>query len=144
MDSEGEEVTKAVLSGDVYLKNEALTQVGKQNPFLSLGRLGVEIKEADLLHRTLTVASVAIEGLDLEGRRDAQGVIDLVEMFKPPAKSGSPGPSPGAAPGPAAGAAPPPKRKIFPCSRRSREASSRSRSSGSPWRRAWLASPTRR
>jgi Domain of Unknown Function (DUF748) len=114
VDSDAEEVTKAVLSGDIHVKNEALTQVGKQNPFLSLGRFGVEIKEADLLHRTLTVASVAIEGFDLEGRRDAQGVIDLVEMFKPPAKSGSPGPSLGAAQGPAVGAAPPPKRKIFP------------------------------
>ena len=89
VDSDGEEVTKAVLSGDIHLKNEALIQVGKQNPFLSVGRLGVEIKEADLLHRSLTVASVTIEGLDLEGRRDAQGVIDLIEMFKPPARPAS-------------------------------------------------------
>jgi uncharacterized protein involved in outer membrane biogenesis len=115
VDSDAEGVTKAVLAGDVHVKNEALTQVGKPNPFLSLARLGVEIKEVDLLHRSLTVASVAIEGLDLEARRDAQGVIDLIEMFKPPAKPASAARAPAAGPAPSAGAPPtPPKRKIFP------------------------------
>ena len=58
------------------------------------------------------MAGVDIEGLDLAARRDARGVIDLVELFtpktsRPPAASTSPGSA-------AASPAPPARRTLFP------------------------------
>lgn len=85
VEADGEEIRKAALSGVVTLEGETLVQVGRPDPFVSVSRLGVEIKEADTVARTLTLASVAIEGLDLKARRDARGVIDLVEIFTPKA-----------------------------------------------------------
>jgi hypothetical protein len=87
VDSDEQEVKKAVLAGQVNLAREALVQVGRDDPFLSVTRLGVDIKEADALNRSLTLASVVLEGLDLKARRDRQGVIDLVAMLQPKASS---------------------------------------------------------
>ncbi len=112
VDSDQEEVKKAVLAGRVDVAREALVQVGHQNPFLAVARLGVEIKEADALAQSLTVASVAIEGLDLKARRDRHGVIDLIEMFRTPAsaapRSAAPAPPKVKSPEPAS------RRELFP------------------------------
>jgi hypothetical protein len=83
VDSDAGEVRKAVLSGTASVDGEALAAVGRDEPFLSAARLSVAIKEADALHRSLTVSSVAIDGLDLKARRDAGGVIDLLALFAP-------------------------------------------------------------
>ncbi len=103
VESDLHEVQKATLAGTLTLEGEALAAVGRPDPFVSASRLGVEIKEADLIARTLTVASVAIEGLDLKARRDARGVIDVLEMFTPQTSR----PSPGTKAGSPAGATPP-------------------------------------
>src|SRR5262245_3142741 len=78
VDSDAEEVRKASLSGTVRLDGAALIRVGGQDPFLSASRLAVEVKEVDLIARTLTIGSVTIEGLDAKVRRDARGDIDVV------------------------------------------------------------------
>jgi hypothetical protein len=92
VDSDAAELRKATLSGTLALEGEALTRVGRPDPFLSASRLAIEIKEADLIARTLTVGSVTIEGLDAKVRRDARGVVDVVEIFSqrvpPPARPG--------------------------------------------------------
>ncbi len=96
---------------------------------MSASRLAVEVKEADLIARTLTIGSVAIENLDLKARRDARGVIDVVEIFTPrdsssrtPRSGGGATPRPPttapstpsrSTPAPPAGAAPP-RRTLFP------------------------------
>jgi hypothetical protein len=114
VDGDANEVKKAVLSGTVNLQGEALAQVGRPDPFLSVARLGVGIKEVDALERTLTVASVDIEGLDLKARRDARGVIDLLEMFTPKASAPTVGRSGVPAGSPAARPASPSRRTLFP------------------------------
>ncbi|HEX2501386.1 MAG TPA: DUF748 domain-containing protein [Methylomirabilota bacterium] len=117
VDSDDAEVRKATLSGALTLEGEALTQVGRTDPFVSASRLGLEVREADLLARTLTVARVDLEGLDLKAHRDAQGVIDLVEVFTPKARPAAPAPP--AAPSPSGPSPPPaptepPRRTLFP------------------------------
>jgi Domain of Unknown Function (DUF748) len=132
VDSDAEQLLKATLAGTLALDGEAFAAVGGADPFVSASRLAVEIKEADLIARTLTVGSVAMEGLDLKVRRDARGVIDLVEMFTPKAAraavpaapSGAAGPPPattGPAPATPAPPAQPPgqpqPRTLFPVMR---------------------------
>jgi hypothetical protein len=121
VDSDLHQVHKATLAGTLTLEREAFAAVGRSDPFVAASRLGVEIREADLIARTLNVASVTIEGLDLKARRDARGVIDVLEMFTPKAsgaavatREGTPvrpaPPTPGApraSPGPPGSNAPP-------------------------------------
>ena len=112
VDSDAAEVRKATLTGTLKLEGEAFAAVGRQDPFVSASRLAIEIREADLIARTLAVATVDIEGLDLEARRDARGVIDVLEMFTPKtsrASAGTKADSPAGAtpPAPAAPRAPP-------------------------------------
>ena len=127
VESDREEVREAALSGRVTLEEEALVQAGRPDPFVSASRVGVEIKEADAIARTLILASLAIEGLDLKARRDARGVIDLREMFTPkPAPSaaaGGAGPAgstvatpraPAMPPAPPPPSARPARRTLFP------------------------------
>jgi Domain of Unknown Function (DUF748) len=114
VDSDAQEVRKAVLSGTMSLEGEAFAKVGRQDPFVSATRVGVEIKEADLLSRTLTIGQVALDGLDLKVRRDVQGVIDVLEMFTPKA---SPAATAASAPPPVKPALPPApgeRRTLFP------------------------------
>src|SRR5262249_15074591 len=90
------------------LEGEALKQVGRPDPFMSASRIHAEVKEVDMIAQTLTVRSVAVEGLDLTVRRDARGVIDVVEMFTPKPTRGASavGTTPPAAP-PSPSAGPP-------------------------------------
>jgi len=82
IDHEGEELTKAALSGTVSVDGEAVTRAGQDDPFLEIPHATVNVKEADAITRSLTIASAAIEGAELRARRDARGVIDLVETFR--------------------------------------------------------------
>jgi len=90
IDSDAQAVRKVRLSRTIGVDKEAWVPVGGGDPFMSASRVAVEIKDADLLDRTLTVASARIEGLELQARRDAHGVVDVVEMFRGPA-AGDPG-----------------------------------------------------
>ena len=115
VDSDAQEVRKATVAGTLGLDGEAFTVVDGSGHFVSAARLGVEIKEADLIARTLTVASVVLEGLDLKARRDARGVIDVVDLFTPKGPSAAPAARapPAAMPSPPPSAQPPP-RTLFP------------------------------
>jgi uncharacterized protein involved in outer membrane biogenesis len=98
-----EGMRQGVAVGDVELDALALVQPGRPAPFLTVPRLGVVLKEADLVARTATVAAVRGEGLDLQARRDARGAIDILGLLKP--REGSPG-APAAAGAAAPAAAP--------------------------------------
>ncbi len=81
VDHLGEELAKAVLSGTVTVEGEAVARTEQDDPFLDIARVDVTVKEADAITRSLTVGSVAIEGAALRARRDARGVIDLLDML---------------------------------------------------------------
>jgi hypothetical protein len=116
VDADAQEVRKVTLAGTLGLEGEAFVPADASVPFVAATRLGVEVGEADLLARTLTVKSVTLEGLDLKVRRDARGVIDLVEMFTP--KASGTAAAPAASPGAGAPAQPPARsperRTLFP------------------------------
>jgi hypothetical protein len=121
VDDDGKELQKAALSGTVTLESEALTRTGRPDPFLGTSRLAVKLKEASAIDRSLTVASVTIEGLDLRVRRDAKGVIDLLEMLAQRAAAAPAAPAATTAPAggapvevAAAGPAAPVERKLVP------------------------------
>jgi uncharacterized protein involved in outer membrane biogenesis len=90
------------VAGEVKLEGLEVIQTGGAAPFLVLPRLAVAIKEADLVARSITVASVELDGLDLKVARDAKGVIDLLALAATPA-----GDAPAAPPAPAPAAAGP-------------------------------------
>ncbi|HSE04610.1 MAG TPA: DUF748 domain-containing protein, partial [Methylomirabilota bacterium] len=102
-----------LVTGDVTLTSLALAQVGKTTPFLTVPRIVVRLKEANLVSRVVTLSSVDIEGLDLQARRDKQENIDLLELAKKPdaAVTGAP---PAAAPGKAAASPPTPPAEAEP------------------------------
>ena len=110
IDQRGDELTRAALSGTATLEREAIVWSGKDDPFIGVSRIAVEVKEADAIRRTLALANVVIDGLDVSVHRDQTGAIDVVEMFAPKAA-----PGPGAAPPSASPVAGPPvERKLFP------------------------------
>ena len=84
-------------------RSKAFLQQGVPIP-PSASRFKIEIKEADLIARRLTLAGVDLEGLDLAARRDARGVIDLIDLFTPKPPPGGPAKPAGPARGPDAGA----------------------------------------
>ena len=113
VDSDAQEIQKATVAGTLVLEREAFLQTGRPDPFLSASRFKIEIKEADLIARRLTLAGVDLEGLDLAARRDARGVIDLIDLFTPKPPPG--GPAKPAGPGPPAPTpAPTGRRTLFP------------------------------
>jgi hypothetical protein len=116
VDSDAEEVRKAALSGAVTLEGDALVPSGRPDPFLSASRIRVEVREADIIERTLTLARVDLDGVQLAAHRDAKNVIDVVEMFAPRSAAPPPAAAPSPAPGTLAAAPPavPVRRTLFP------------------------------
>ena len=88
------------VKGKVATTGVEVFQTGRTEPFLKIPRLDVEIKDADLAARSVTIASLAIEGLSGRAVRDAQERIDLVAMAGPrePAQGAAPPVSPAATP----------------------------------------------
>ena len=110
-----------LVTGDLTLTSLALAQPGKATPFLTVPRIGVGLKEVNLVSRVVTISSVDIEGLDLKAVRDKQEQIDLLELTKKPEPAGgapapatsakpSAAPAKPAAPAPAPPAAPAPAK----------------------------------
>src|SRR5215831_19499830 len=94
------------VQGKVTTSGVEVFQTGRTEPFLKVGRLDVEIKEADLAARSVTIGALAIEGLWGRAVRDAQERIDLVALAGPPKEKGAaPTPSKPAAADPARSAA---------------------------------------
>ena len=88
-----EGVTRAVVTGDAGLDALQLIRRDGPAPFMTVPRLRVKIKEADLLSRLIVISAVEIEGLQAQALRDKNGVIDLVQAFTgqaaPPVKPGA-------------------------------------------------------
>ncbi|HKC98722.1 MAG TPA: DUF748 domain-containing protein [Methylomirabilota bacterium] len=91
------------VQGKVTTAGVEVFQTGRTEPFLKVARLDLEIKEADLAARSLTIGSLAIDGLAGRAVRDAQERIDLVALAGPPKEKGT-APAPGASSPPPAGA----------------------------------------
>src|SRR6266571_2607348 len=84
-----EGVTRAVVTGDAGLDALQLIRRDGPAPFMTVPRLRVKIKEADLLSRLIVISAVEIEGLQAQALRDKPA---------PPVKPGARAP---AAPPPA-------------------------------------------
>ena len=82
VDHEGEQLTKATLSGTVSVEGEAVARTEHDDPFLEIPHATVNVREAEMMTRSLTISSAAIEGATLRARRDARGVIDLVDIVR--------------------------------------------------------------
>jgi len=97
-----EGVTRAVVTGEAGFDALQLIRRDGPAPFMTVPRLRVKIKEADLLSRLIVISSVEIEGLQTQALRDKNGVIDLVQAFTgQPAQPVKPSARPPAAPPPA-------------------------------------------
>jgi len=97
-----EGVTRAVATGEAGLDALQLIRRDGPAPFMTVPRLRVKIKEADLLSRLIVISAVEIEGLQAQALRDKNGVIDLVQAFTgQPAQPVKPAARPPAAPPPA-------------------------------------------
>src|SRR5882672_5166286 len=76
-----EGVTRAVVTGEAGLDALQLIRRDGPAPFMTVPRLRVKIKEADLLSRLVVISAVEIEGLQAQALRDKNGAIDLVQSF---------------------------------------------------------------
>jgi len=75
-----------LVTGDVTVSSLALAQPGKTaTPFLTVPRIGVGLKEVNLVSREVTLSGIDIDGLDLKAVRDKQEKIDLLELTQKPA-----------------------------------------------------------
>jgi len=108
------------IAGDARVDGLSVVQRAQPDAFLTIGRVAVKIKDARPLARDVTLAAVEIDGLDLRGRRDRAGRIDLLGLAEPapasPAAVPSPRATPAAVPSPSAtpAAAPPPSAAAAP------------------------------
>ena len=88
-----EGVTRAVVTGEMSLADLKLIRRGGPAPFMTVPRLSLKLKEADLLSRVIVVSNVEIEGVQLEALRDKSGVIDLLKLAAPPSSATTPSPT---------------------------------------------------
>jgi Domain of Unknown Function (DUF748) len=95
------------VQGKVTTTGVEVFQTGRTEPFLKVPRLDLEIKEADLVARSITISSLGIDGLAGRAVRDAQERIDLLALAGPPAAAKGAAPAASPANPPAAAAAPP-------------------------------------
>ena len=88
LERHGSELRRALLSGEGQVTGLVLTRAPGETPFATATRLGVGVKQADLVGRTAALTSLEASGLDLRLRRGADGRIDLLEPFEAhPARS---------------------------------------------------------
>ncbi|HET7875809.1 MAG TPA: DUF748 domain-containing protein [Methylomirabilota bacterium] len=88
-----EGVTRAVVTGDINLADLKLIRRGGPAPFMTVPRLSLKLKEADLLSRVVVVSNVDIEGVQVEALRDKSGVIDLLKLAEAPPAATVPSPA---------------------------------------------------
>ena len=80
---------RGTVKGDVTLDGLEVFQAGRSEPFFKASRLGVKIKEADLVARTAVIAAVELEAPSVRAVRDAQKKIDLLALAERPAAAKS-------------------------------------------------------
>jgi len=100
LELEPEGLKRAVVKGDVTLEGLEVFQADSPEPFFKTARLGVKIKEADLVSRSIVIGAVELDAPSVRAVRDAQRRIDLLAL------AGSPSAAKGAVPGAAAAPAP--------------------------------------
>jgi hypothetical protein len=76
-------LTRATASGSVRLNETAVVQRGATEPFLTLPKLVVGIKQADALAHVVSLARVEIDGVGIRAVRDAEDHIDLLGLLAP-------------------------------------------------------------
>jgi hypothetical protein len=84
---------RANASGNVTVNGLALSRSGGSGPFLTIPRVALLIKQANVLERELSLGRLEVDGLDLQAVRDQEGRIDLVTFFQrreTPADAGEP------------------------------------------------------
>jgi hypothetical protein len=96
------------VQGKVTTAGVEVFQTGRAEPFLKIARLDLDIKEADLAARSVTITALGIEGLTGRAVRDAQQRIDLLAL------AGQRDAANGAAPPPVAGGPPAPADSTRP------------------------------
>jgi len=84
---------KFAASGDVGLEGFQAFRRDVTEPFVTLPKLAVAIREADLVKRVFTFASVDIDGLDARVTRDAQGRVDVLALVGPAPAAAAPAPA---------------------------------------------------
>jgi len=86
-----------LVTGDVALTSLALAQPGKAAaPFLTVPKIGIGLKEVNLVSHVVTLSTIDVEGLDLRAVRDKQERIDLLDLTKKPDEAGAGAPVRGA------------------------------------------------
>jgi hypothetical protein len=97
-------LTRLAASGEVALEGFRAVRREATEPFLTLPKLAVAIREADLVKRAVTLGSVEVAGLDLRVTRDAEGRLDALNLVRAGRAIAAPAPE---APPAGAPAAPP-------------------------------------
>jgi hypothetical protein len=87
------------IAGDVRLDDVAAVLANATDPFVKVARIAVKIKDAQPLAGNVTLDTIAIDGVDVKVKRDAQGRIDVLSLAQPsgPAVSTQSVPSPSTA-----------------------------------------------
>jgi len=98
---------RGTVKGDVTFDGLEVFQAGRTEPFFKAARLGVKIREADLVARSVVIGAIEIEAPAVRAVRDAQKKIDLVALGEPPSDAKG-APPPARAPDSAGTAGPPP------------------------------------
>jgi uncharacterized protein involved in outer membrane biogenesis len=89
---------RGTVKGDVTLDGLEVFQAGRGEPFFKVSRLGVKIKEADLVAHSAVIAAVELEAPSVRAVRDAQKKIDLLALAERPAAAKGDAPKAGTAP----------------------------------------------
>jgi Domain of Unknown Function (DUF748) len=92
---------RGTVKGDVTLDGLEVFQTGRTEPFFKVARLGVKIREADLVARSVVIGALELEAPAVRAVRDAREKIDLVALGDANGAAASAGPAASAAPQPA-------------------------------------------
>src|SRR5213593_305305 len=99
---------RGTVKGDVTLDGLEVFQAGRTEPFFKAARLGVKIREADLVARSVVIGAIEIEAPAVRAVRDARRKIDLLALGEPPPPDAKGAAPPAQAPDSAGTAGPPP------------------------------------
>ena len=74
------ELARGLVSGTVRMADVAVVPRGERKPMLKLPKLSVEIKQADLVARSVALTAVGIDGVDARITRESTGEVDIVTI----------------------------------------------------------------
>ena len=74
------ELARGLVSGTVRMSDVALVPRGERTPMLKLPKLSVDIKQADLVARSVALTAVEIDGVDARITRESTGEVDIVTI----------------------------------------------------------------